>query len=136
MTKKLTDYRNKNIAMRLNMALDVVYQKSYDPTITTVPSIKLMSEQFEVYPTTDLDEVINKLADQLDNRVKTFEKAGSRWTVSKILGLDTSVWCLDPMKASTYHPLPRWIVNKRAVRNVQNTSDNECFRWAVLSVLY
>ena len=50
--------------------------------------------------------------------------------------LDTTVWQLDPLRASTYHPLPSWVRNTGTVVNVQNKQDNKCFKHAVVAALY
>ena len=47
------------------------------------------------------------------NRIEQYEGMGSGWVVSNLVALDTTVWQLDPLRASTYHRLS-WIINKRA----------------------
>jgi len=42
---------------------------------------------------------------------------------------------LNPMRGSSWIPLPPLIEYKHACINVKN-DDNKCFRWAVLSALY
>ena len=41
----------------------------------------------------------------------------------------------NPMKGSSYFPLPDWITNKKAIVNIEN-KDDKCFRWCVLRYLY
>jgi len=38
--------------------------------------------------------------------------------------------------ASSYIPTPAWLAKRRAVINVKNYQDDQCFKWAVLSALY
>ena len=38
-------------------------------------------------------------------------------------------------RGSAYIELPKWIKNKKAVTNLQNT-DEECFKWAVIATLH
>ena len=132
----LQEYRREHDAIKVNMVVHVLFHKSYDETMVSDPPADLLTQQFEVYPSTNLEDVLKKLAEQLENRIKSYEQSGSGWVMSKILMLQTTAWHLDPLRASTYHPLPRWIQDKKAVRNVKNTRDNQCFKWAVLSVLY
>ena len=48
--------------------------------------------------------------------------------------LDLSLFELETLRASSYHRLPQWIINKKAVRNIKN-QDQECFKWAAIAGL-
>ena len=37
---------------------------------------------------------------------------------------------------SSFIPLPKNLQSKKAIVNVKNTRDNECFKWAVTSAIY
>ena len=41
----------------------------------------------------------------------------------------------EPMKGSSFIPLPDWISNKKAIINIQN-KDEKCFLWCILRYLY
>ena len=88
----------------------------------------------ELYDDTAINELLKLTADQLVNRIEAFEMAGSGWIVSALKELDTTVWQLNPLRASTSHPLPRWIQNKKAVHNIKN--NDMCFKWSILAGLY
>ena len=64
-----------------------------------------------------------------------FTNTGSGWILRRLVALDTTIWKLDPLRASTFHELPEWIINKRAVVNVRN-EDSYCFKWSVLAALH
>ena len=55
--------------------------------------------------------------------------------ISNLVVLDTTVWQLDPLRASTYHQLPAWIRNTKCVINIKR-KDEKCFKYAVLAGLY
>ena len=55
--------------------------------------------------------------------------------MSRLEALAIAIWQLDPLGASSYHRLPAWIINKRAVTNVRNTG-NDCFKWAFLAGMH
>jgi len=43
----------------------------------------------------------------------------------------------DPLiKTGSYIDTPHIIKNKQAIIDVQNTNDNECFKWSILAALY
>ena len=41
----------------------------------------------------------------------------------------------EPMKGSSYIPLPDWISNKKAIVNIQN-KDQKCFLWCILRYIH
>ena len=128
-------YQQKRQALKFNMVLRVMFEQATDPSIVTNPAVPLLTEQFEVYEDTDVDELLNLCSLQLQNRIESYEGTGSGWILSHLVDLDTTVWQLDPLRASTYHPLPAWVQNTKSVRNVKNR-DNMCFKWSVLAALY
>lgn len=62
----------------------------------------------------------------------TFSFAG--WALKQLLYLHVNVNKYNPLRASSYFPLPKQIQNKKAVVNVQN-DDEFCFGWAVVSAI-
>ena len=101
----------------------------------TEPPVVLTTEQFEVYAADELQDMLRAAAVQLENRIESYEGTGSGWKVAHLVALDTTVWKLDPLRASTYHPLPKWVQNTKCVVNIKNNG-NECFRHAVVGGLY
>ena len=120
MASYLQHYREKELALKFHMSLHVNFEQATDPSIVTVPPAVLVSEQFEVYADTDIDDILLEVAKQLKNRVEVYEGTGSGWVISNLVVLDTTVWKLDPLRASTYHQLSTWIRNTKCVVNVQN----------------
>lgn len=57
------------------------------------------------------------------------------WTLVQILYLELNVNKYNPLRASSYIPLPREIVIKKAVINIKN-EDPFCFGWAIMAGLY
>ena len=135
MSSKLEGYRKENHALKFNMSIHVKFEQSTDPSIVTNPPVVLVSEQFEVYLHTDIPELLNIIAKQLENRIETYEGTGSGWVIANLVSLDTTIWQLDPLRASSYHALPKWIQNTSCVLNIKN-NDQFCFKYAVLAGLY
>ena len=59
---------------------------------------------------------------------EVYEHNGSGWVFLNVASLQLTLWHLDPLRASAFVPLPRWIQEKKAV--VTGTGD-DCFEWAV-----
>ena len=72
---------------------------------------------------------------QLLNFIEVYEYNGSGWVFSNFASLQLTSWHLDPLRASAFVPLPRWIREKKAVVNVTGTGD-DCFKWAVLAGMH
>ena len=135
MEYQLHQYREEHHALKYNMSLHIVFEQATDPSTITEPAVVLVSEQFEVYTDTDITELLQETSKQLQNRIESYEGLGSGWVVSSLVALDTTVWQLDPLRASSYHPLSTWIRNTKCVINVKNR-DQLCFKYAVLAGLY
>ena len=134
MERKLSTFRYARIALKFTMALHAVFEQSSNPSVITEPPACLVSEPFEVYADTNIKEQLINAYKQLLNEIDVYERNGSGWVLSYLTSLDTSLWELDPLRASSYHRLPQWIINKRAARNIRN-DDQECFKWAVIAGL-
>ena len=69
---------------------------------------------------------------QLINLVEVYEHNSS---CSTFASLQLTLWYLDPLRASAFPPLPRWIKDKNAVTNIIGTG-NDCFKWAGLAGMH
>ncbi|KMQ82189.1 hypothetical protein RF55_23857, partial [Lasius niger] len=67
--------------------------------------------------------------------LEEFQERDSGWALSRILDLTVNINKCNPMRAGCHIKLPREIVTKRAVINVES-KDNACFAWSVVAALY
>ena len=108
MKTHLDQCRQAHQALKFNMLLHANFEKAADPSIITIPPAVLVTEQFEVYADTDIEDLLREASKQLQNRIETYEGtgsgSGSGWIISNLVAVDTTVWQLDPLRASTYHP--------------------------------
>ena len=118
---------------KFQIAVNVVFHKAVDPAVVAQPPVTLTSEMIAVYA--DTVSPLEDVNRQLVNLVEVYEHDGSGWIFSKFASLQLTLWHLDPLRASAFVPLPRWIQEKRAVTNVIVTGD-DCFKWAVLAGLH
>lgn len=88
-----------------------------------------------VFQGDDLNYLFSSLCDTLINKISSFEKKDSGWSLKEIKALDLNVNKFNPLRGTSYIELPKDIRTKKAVVNVKN-SDNLCFKWALLSALY
>ena len=135
MKERLVDFQTKEKALKFSMAIHVEFEKAADSSVITDPPVVLQSEQFEIYHDTSIEDQLVNVGKQLNNNIEVYELCGSGWVLHRIVALDTTIWKLDPLRASSYHELPKWIIDKRAVINVKN-NDQFCFKWSVLAGLH
>ena len=43
---------------------------------------------------------------------------------------------MENIRASSFIPTPKSIIGRRAIINVENKNDHECFKWSITSVLF
>lgn len=67
--------------------------------------------------------------------VDKFEEKGSSWVLSSVESLDLFVGKYEPLRASSYVKLPRYLRKKHAIVNPKN-KDQKCFIWSVLAALH
>eukprot|EP01050_Picozoa_sp_SAG11_P008201 SAG11_NODE_711_length_7641_cov_103.798064_2_plen_302_part_00 len=84
----------------------------------------------------DIDTKNRSTISSLKERIMEQEaKNGSMWIFEKVISIDLDIAKYKPLKGSSYKPLPKKLMTKKAIVNVQNT-DDMCFKWAVLSALF
>ena len=106
------------------------FEKAVDHSIVAIPPAVLVTEQLEVYADTDINDLLNNY--KIVSRImKVRDLVG--W--SNLVAMDTTVWQLDPLRASTFHQLPAWIRSTKCVINVKN-KDEKCFKYAAVAGLY
>ena len=84
---------------------------------------------------TDVDELIRWAYDGIDGAIEAYQEKGSTWYFKEVDKLEIHTVKFNPLKGSTYLPLPDWIKNKQAIINMKN-KDDKCFIWSILRQLY
>ncbi|XP_070169549.1 uncharacterized protein [Polyergus mexicanus] len=96
----------------------------------------IVTKNYPLLPLSDLREWYEKrVVDATLASLEEFQERDSGWALSRIFNLTVNVNKYNPMHAGCHVKLPREIVLKKAVINVQS-NDNACFAWAVVAALY
>ena len=80
---------------------------------------------------TDLDELYDTLMEELSEQMENLQDTeGSGWVLDEIdkIVIHTVEW--EPLRGSGFIELPKEIIDKKAVINMQNKDDN-CFMWCI-----
>ena len=85
---------------------------------------------------TDLTELFNHMVDKIFELIQNFNNRGSGWQFDRVEHLDININPFNPLSASSYIELPGNLAEKKAIINVKNENDNECFKWAVTSAVF
>ena len=85
---------------------------------------------------TNLEDLYNAMIAMCLEKISQFQNKGSGWQFDSVVSFDINVDPFNPLRGSSYFPLPAKLALKHAIINVKNLKDNECFKWAVTSAVY
>ena len=108
---------------------------------------ELFSENVEILQTCFDTETVQNLEatnesaafdsfiETIEERIQNFNQRGSNWRFERIISLDIQLTDFIPLRGSSYIPLPKKMVGKRAIINMKN-GDNQCFKCCVTRALF
>lgn len=82
-----------------------------------------------------LSDIYSEFTNILEVKSSEFLERESGWILERFLHLEVNINKFNPLRASSYIPLPPSIVKKKAVINVKN-NDEFCFAYSVLAAVY
>ena len=89
-----------------------------------------------VTESTDLSDLYIKMTNKIFESIQNFNNRGSGWQFDRIEHLDININPYNPISTSSYIKLPKELASKKAIINVKNEKDHECFKWAVTSAVF
>ena len=93
-------------------------------------------QQSAVLHDNNVKDLYNEQVKHIENWIENFtNQEGTGAAVNKCIKLYLNIAKYEPLKGSSYMPLPNKIANKKAVINVKN-DDDRCIEWALKSALY
>ena len=60
----------------------------------------------EVYNSSEIDNALNSTYENLVSAIEDFQQRGSGWVLNKLLALDLHILEFNPLRATSYIPLP------------------------------
>ena len=86
-----------------------------------------------VYRGSDLDQIVDGMIANMKFQIENPVLLNSRFVFDEVLHLDINFHQLNLTRGSSHLPLPDFIAKRKAMINPQN-GDEECFKWAIISV--
>lgn len=123
----------ENIGLKFWLCASTTFHKSTDLN-ETIPG-HFPNTPFTVLHESDIAPALQNSITLIVALVDHFEEKGSSWVLSSVDCVDLYVGKYEPLRASSYAPLPNYLLKKRAIVNPKNF-DQKCFMWAVLAALY
>ncbi len=119
--------------LKIWSSIEVEYVKPDDNTVTMTRFLTTKAQT--VFNDFELDELVRNIMDQTIERNANFIQLRSGLVVNKVKCASIHVAQHLPLAGAAYKPLPKFILDKHAVINVQNT-DDRCLGFSVLSMLH
>ncbi|CAH3171261.1 unnamed protein product, partial [Porites lobata] len=93
------------------------------------------SETYINLVSTDVKVLLKKIIRNIADKIYVYQQNGSGWYFKEVNQLEIHTVEFDPLKGSSYIPLPDWIMRKKAIVSIMN-KDDKCFLWCILRYLY
>ena len=129
---KILNLLNRFQGLKIWTSIEVEYTKQNDNK--DVLTRYLNSKAETVFNDFELDEIVRKILEQIIERNANFIQIRSGLVLNKVKCAAIHVSKHVPLAGASYKPLPKFLQDKHAVINVQNT-DDRCFGYSVLSML-
>ena len=129
--KLMRENRQTRVRMILNCEMT---RKELFSESTQILNTFFHSETVENLEGTDESVIYDGSIQTIEERIQNFNQRGSNWRFQRVLSLDVHFTDFQPLRGSTFLPLPRKIATKKAVINMKN-DDDQCFKWSVTRAL-
>ena len=124
-------------SIKVKLILTVRFTKENPATGNIDINVYSFASKMEIVTeSTDLSDLYNTMTSRIFELIQNFNNRGSGWQFDRVEHLDININPFNPMSASSYIELPSSLYMKKAIINVKNENDNECFKWAVTSAVF
>ena len=124
-------------SIKVKLILTVRFTKENPATGNIDINVYSFASKMEIVTeSTDLSDLYNTMTSRIFELIQNFINRGSGWQFDRVEHLDININPYNPLSASSYIELPKSLARKKAIINVQNENDNECFKWAVTSAVF
>ena len=125
---------NRQARVRMILNCEMTRKELFSES-TQILNTFFHSETVENLEGTDEREIYDGFIQTIEERIQNFNQRGSNWRFERVISLDIHFTDFQPLRGSTFLPLPRKIATKKAVINMKN-DDDLCFKWSVTRALH
>ena len=125
---------NRQTRVRMILNCEMTRKELFSES-TQILNTFFHSETVENLEGTDESAVYDRSIQTIEERIQNFNQRGSNWRFERVLSLDVHFTDFQPLRGSTFLPLPSKISTKKAVINMKN-NDDQCFKWSVVRALH
>ena len=124
-------------SIKVKLILTVRFTKENPATGNIDINVYSFASKMEIVTeSTDISVLYDQMVDKIFELLQNFQNRGSGWQFDRVEHLDININPYNPLSASSYIELPGNLAEKKAIINVKNENDNECFKWAVTSAVF
>ena len=124
-------------SIKVKLILTVRFTKENPATGNIDINVYSFASKMEIVTeSTDISVIYDQMSDKIFELIQNFQNRGSGWQFDRVEHLDININPYNPLSASSYIELPSSLYMKKAIINVKNENDNECFKWAVTSAVF
>ena len=128
--KIVRENKNKKVNFVLKCVMSRLSIVTGEETTITIP---FACKYRIVLEATGLGELYDIAKEKILETISNFSSNGSNWRVSNILKMDINMINYNPLSASSWIELDKFLAKKKAVINIEN--EDECFKWCVTRAL-
>ena len=121
-------------AFKVQFCLACTFRKEVNEIVTYTLGY-FVSENFIITQSRNIDEIIENVREEFDEKIAVFESRGSGWALDDCDRLDLRIGVYNPLGGGCHIDLPKQLKNKHAIINIES-KDNKCFLWSVCAALY
>ena len=132
-TKQIIQELQELGGLKFQLALTIEFFKD-DIPIKYVTGV-LHGEQMAILTTDKIDVFYNDSSAKIQTGIEKLTNKASGLEIGHCTKINLNIAKYEPLKGSSYIPLPKALANKKAIINVQN-DDDRCLEWALKSALY
>ena len=124
---------NRQTRVRMILTCEMTRKELFSES-TQILNSYFNSETVENLEGTDESVIYDRSIQTIEERIQNLNQRGSNWRFQRVLSLDIHFTDFQPLRGSTFLPLPSKISTKKAVINMKN-NDDQCFKWSVVRAL-
>ncbi|GFU80620.1 c2H2-type domain-containing protein [Trichonephila clavipes] len=123
-------------ALKVSKWVHCIYSKATDAG-KMIKNVEFKTPNNEVLQETNLARLYDDISEKIVKESEDFEGRDSGWTLDEILRLEVRTNRYSPFRrSSSFIEVPKQIAETKAIINVINKKDSQCFMWSILAALY